>query len=158
VRSFDTLKIAIAALGFAGAPTIALADPPTHSFQIYSAATHKTNCAKQGGCVNACVIKASLTLLRHVPPQAVEIDFSYQNPVASGAQANGSNLSFQFPNFERLKVRTLVSRVEGIDCRALVLSAKTLSCPGAQSGCLGSVNVAIRARISPIVKAQLLSN
>jgi len=158
VRFFDMMKIALAALGFAVTPTFALADPPTHSFQIYSAATHKTDCAKQGGCANACVVKASLTLLRRVAPQAIEIDFNYQNAAAVGGDANSSVLSFQFPNFERSKVRTLVSRVEGIDCKALLLSPKALSCPGAQNSCTGSVNVAIKARISPTVKAQLLSN
>ena len=157
MRFLDLLKIALAALGFAVATNNAFADPPTHSFQIYSASTHRTECAARGGCMNACVVKASLTLLRRVAPQAIKIDFSYQN-AAAGADASGSDLSFQFPDFGRLKVRTLVSRVDGIDCKSLILSPTAVSCVDAQAGCAGPVNVTIKGRIAPTLKSQLLSN
>jgi hypothetical protein len=151
MRNSTVLAAALFMIVATTSPIIALADSPTHVFHIYSASTAKDRAA--------CSVKASLTLLKRVSPQAIKIDFRYHNPHnAAGNDPGDVTLSFSFSNFQRSKARTVVEEVPGVDCQELTLTSPSLSCADPQGECAGSVLVDIKARKSPRLKAQRLSN
>lgn len=131
------------ALAAALTPVAAVADSPTHVFQIYSATTAKG--------ASACMMKASLTLLKRTSRQAIEIDFKSSNP-------NGAPIAFAFSKFGRSKARTAAANVEGLGCKTLTLTSPSLLCPDSKGACVGAVRVDVKARKSPGVKAEQISN
>jgi hypothetical protein len=129
----------------------ALADAPTHRFNLVGIHTDNHYDCGGGSCTSACVLDATLTNLKYNVQEGIQVVFQYKNPVVDGGLAS---VSYQF---EAIPIGATSQKLEeefpGFVCKRVDLKEIKVNCPEAGGGrCSGFVNV--RVPDIPVLKVK----